>query len=152
MPTLTRLELYDPVWSTAMAKLAENFGLSDVGLAKICDRHRVPIPPRGYWAKKNAGKKVKQIIFVQVDDPSLDRINIAPSRDNLPEPVRVIVETRRAERKAASLPARAVMMAPPATEPVKDPRPSISATATALRRARLYAGDRPFQRFSVKDP
>ena len=74
MPTLTRQELYDLVWSTPMTKLAESFGLSDVGLAKICDRHRVPTPPRGYWAKKDAGKKVKQTIFVNVDDPLLDRI------------------------------------------------------------------------------
>ncbi len=32
---------YDLVWSTPMVKLAEQFGLSDVGLTKICDRHRV---------------------------------------------------------------------------------------------------------------
>src|SRR5262249_51342656 len=135
MPTLTRQELYDLVWATPMAKLAESFGLSDVGLAKICDRHRIPTPPRGYWAKKNAGKKVKQTIFVQVDDPLLDRIDIAPSRDNLPEPVRNIVEKRRAERKAALRPARPVRMAPPATEPVEEPHPAIRATAKALRRA-----------------
>jgi len=39
MPTLTRQELYDFVWSTPMTKLAKDFGLSDVGLAKICERH-----------------------------------------------------------------------------------------------------------------
>jgi len=37
-----------------VAKVAESFGLSDVGLAKICGRHRVPVPPRGYWAKKES--------------------------------------------------------------------------------------------------
>jgi hypothetical protein len=81
---LFRLEirpLYDLVWATPMVELAESFGLSEVGLAKICDRHRGPTPPPGYWAKKNAGKKVKQTIFVQVDDPLLDRIDLAPSRD-----------------------------------------------------------------------
>jgi hypothetical protein len=93
--------VYDLVWATPMAKFGESFCLSDVGLAKIRDRHRVPTPPRGYWAKKDVGKKVKQTIFVQVDDPLLDRIDLAPSRDNLPEPVREIVERRRAERKAA---------------------------------------------------
>jgi len=85
MPTLARQELYDLVWSTPMTKLAESFGISDVGLAKICDRHRVPTPPRGYWAKKVAGKKVKQTIFVKADDPLLDRIVIAAPRDNIPE-------------------------------------------------------------------
>src|SRR5262249_6912556 len=72
---------------------------------------------------------------VQVDDPLLDRIDLAPSRDNLPEPVREIVERRRAERKAAPRPARPGMMAPPATEPVEEPHPAIRASANALRRA-----------------
>jgi hypothetical protein len=54
MPILTRQALYDLVWSMPMTKLAESLGLSDVGLAKICDRHRVPTPQRGYWAKKEA--------------------------------------------------------------------------------------------------
>lgn len=65
---LTRRELYDLVWSKPMSKLAVEFGLSDRGLAKLCERHRVPVPPRGYWAKLNAGKKVKQSIFREVAD------------------------------------------------------------------------------------
>jgi len=135
MPTLTRQELYDLVWSTPMTKLAESFGISDVGLAKICDRHRVPTPPRGYWAKKEAGQKVKQTIFVKADDPLLDRINIAATRDNIPEPVREIIEQRRAERKA-SRPARPdIITMTPVIERITDPHPAIQATATTLRRA-----------------
>ena len=53
---LTRQELYDQVWSTPMRKLATLYGLSDVGLAKICESHNIPRPPRGYWAKKEFGK------------------------------------------------------------------------------------------------
>lgn len=41
-----------------MSRLAEEFGISGNGLAKICDRLRIPYPPRGYWAKKDAGKPV----------------------------------------------------------------------------------------------
>jgi len=41
-----------------MSRLAEEFGISGNGLAKICDRMDVPYPPRGYWAKKEAGKPV----------------------------------------------------------------------------------------------
>lgn len=41
-----------------MSQLAERFGLSGNGLAKICRRLDVPCPPRGYWAKLAAGKKV----------------------------------------------------------------------------------------------
>ena len=52
----TRQELYDLVWSTPMVKLAKEFGLSDVGLRKICVKHGIPTPPLGYWAKLNFGK------------------------------------------------------------------------------------------------
>ena len=140
MPVLTRQELYDLVWSTPLTKLANDFGLSDVGLAKICERHRVPTPPRGYWAKKEAGKKVKQTIFVQVDDPLLDKVEIAASRDKLPEPVREIVEQRRAERKASLRPPRPATMTPPTVNPIEAPHPTIEATVKALRRGKPSNG------------
>jgi hypothetical protein len=124
-----------------MTKLAVDFSLSDVGLAKICERHRVPTPPRGYWAKKEAGKKVKQTIFIQVDDPLLDKVEIVASHDKLSDPVREIVEQRRAERKASARPPRTSMMTPPALNPVEAPHPVIEATARALRRARPANGD-----------
>ncbi len=53
---LTREELYDLVWSEPMSQLAKKFGLSDVGLAKICRSAQIPVPERGYWAKRQAGK------------------------------------------------------------------------------------------------
>jgi hypothetical protein len=56
---LTREDLYERVWAEPMTKLAQHYGLSDVGLAKTCKRLRVPVPGRGYWAKKAAGHAVK---------------------------------------------------------------------------------------------
>ena len=55
---VTREELYTLVWQRPMSRLAEDFEISGNGLAKICDRMDVPYPPRGYWAKKEAGKPV----------------------------------------------------------------------------------------------
>ena len=55
---LTREELYRLVWQKPMRTLVGEFGLSDRGLSKICVRMNIPVPPRGYWAKKQAGKKV----------------------------------------------------------------------------------------------
>ena len=51
-----RQELYEQVWSGPMIKLAKHYGLSDVGLAKTCKRHKIPIPGHGYWAKKVSDK------------------------------------------------------------------------------------------------
>jgi hypothetical protein len=51
-----RDSLYEEVWATPMAKLAMQYGISDVGLAKVCRKLAIPVPGRGYWAKKEAGQ------------------------------------------------------------------------------------------------
>jgi hypothetical protein len=53
-----REKLFNEVWTTPVTKLAKGYGLSDVGLRKICIALDVPLPPRGYWAKLAAGKKI----------------------------------------------------------------------------------------------
>lgn len=55
MTKISREELYQQVWQTPMIKLAKSYGISDQGLAKLCARHDIPRPPRGYWAKREAG-------------------------------------------------------------------------------------------------
>ncbi len=54
-----REKLYEEVWAEPMLKVAARYGVSDVALAKTCRKFRVPVPGRGYWAKKAAGKKVR---------------------------------------------------------------------------------------------
>jgi hypothetical protein len=58
--TLTREELYERVWSTPVSKLAAEFGMSDVGLAKWCKKLDIPRPGLGYWARLAAGQKPKR--------------------------------------------------------------------------------------------
>jgi hypothetical protein len=55
---LTREELHNLVWAKPMTQVAKDFAISDRALAKVCARKQVPVPPRGYWAKKSAGKDV----------------------------------------------------------------------------------------------
>ncbi len=50
MKRITRSELYNQVWNVPITKLSKQYGLSDVGLAKICKKHNIPRPPKGYWA------------------------------------------------------------------------------------------------------
>jgi hypothetical protein len=38
-----------------MQKLAKEYGVSDVALSKTCRKLLVPVPGRGFWAKKAAG-------------------------------------------------------------------------------------------------
>lgn len=56
MVEISREELFRRVWETPMVKLAKEFDISDVGLAKVCRAHNIPLPPRGHWAKLQHGK------------------------------------------------------------------------------------------------
>ena len=58
--TVTRDWLYEQVWQNPMARLATQFGISDVALARACRKLDVPIPGRGYWARVSNGQKVKR--------------------------------------------------------------------------------------------
>lgn len=56
----TREALYDLVWSVPKKQLAEQLGVSDVAIGKACKKAGIPVPDRGYWAKKQSGKRVVQ--------------------------------------------------------------------------------------------
>ena len=58
--TISREELYDLVWTMPMMRLADIYDISDVGLAKMCRRLRVPRPPVGYWQRVAAGQKTSR--------------------------------------------------------------------------------------------
>jgi hypothetical protein len=53
-----RDQLYEEVWSEPVMAVAKKYGLSDVGLAKICKKLDIPRPGSGYWAKKAVGKPI----------------------------------------------------------------------------------------------
>ena len=57
---LDRAGLFDRVWSEPIAKVAEKWRLSGPGLAKACRRLQIPLPPRGYWAKLEAGRRLRR--------------------------------------------------------------------------------------------
>ncbi len=65
----TRDQLYEEVWTSPIAAVAARLGLSDVGLAKICYQAEIPVPPRGYWAKKRNGKRVFRKRLPKLDEP-----------------------------------------------------------------------------------
>lgn len=92
---VTREELHTLVWSKPMSRLAQEFGVSGNGLAKICDRLDVPYPPRGYWAKKAARKPAPALKLPswKAGLPQSADIHRTPPR---PETPSVIVEARAA--------------------------------------------------------
>ncbi len=100
--TITRTQLYAQVWEAPITTLARRYGLSNVGLAKICRRHDVPIPPRGYWAKRYAGKKPRPI---PLPTPHRDTpIDLPDPRERTPISSELAAEV--AKGKAADAPIR----------------------------------------------
>ena len=52
------------------------FGLSDRGFAKLRRRYKVPVPPRGYWARIHVGQSVQRIPLPSVSQANLSTIEI----------------------------------------------------------------------------
>ena len=121
----TRKEFYDLVWSKPMTHLAKEFALSDVALHKICKKHEIPNPPLGWWAKKAAGKAVKQTPLPKAKAGTSDRITIAAG-ELRPEPELIATARENARLLASSIDAEAVLPA----------NPIVDRTITQLRKAK----------------
>jgi len=65
--TFSRQELYDLVWETPVSILSQELGISDRGLAKICNRNKIPTPSRGYWARIRSGAVIEQRALPKLD-------------------------------------------------------------------------------------
>jgi len=53
-----RDELYEDVWKQPLTSLVSKYGVSAVAIGKTCRKLQVPLPGRGYWAKKAHGHSV----------------------------------------------------------------------------------------------
>lgn len=80
MIKVTRSKLYAMVWSKPMTRLAKEFDISDVGLAKACRKNDIPLPPRGYWAKLEAGQEIEATPLSNPEnDPQIEFGERAPA-------------------------------------------------------------------------
>ena len=75
---LTREALYQQVWSGSIFRVASRIGVSSRELRRICARHDIPVPPLGWWAKKQHGDPVRQSPLPQLEDARLERILLHP--------------------------------------------------------------------------
>ncbi|WP_439543308.1 hypothetical protein [Hyphomicrobium sp.] len=96
--TIARDELYRRVWESPMSRLAAEFGISGNGLAKICDRLKIPYPPRGYWARKEAGQEVVRFRLLKPDSDTPGEVTITPT----PTPPKLAPEVQEANAAAHS--------------------------------------------------
>jgi len=134
--TVTREDLYRLVWETPITRLAAGYGISGTGLKKICDRLDVPVPPRGYWARKEAGQPVVQLRLLKpkADTPLSAVIHPTPPKER-PAPVPVLADNPRAGVKDGAL---------AVPERLNRPHPVIAAWINARRGEREASRYRPW--------
>ena len=92
---ISREDLYRRVWETPLTKLAKEFDISDVGLAKACRKHDIPTPPVGYWAKVAHGKPVmkpalpksdQSAVVLNPTDHRVDALRATDAEPAIPNP------------------------------------------------------------------
>ncbi|MER9560656.1 hypothetical protein [Mesorhizobium sp. M0571] len=145
--TFSREELYDLVWSTPIATLAEQFDISDRGLAKTCARYQIPVPGRGYWAKVEAGQPATKTPLWKIENPTLETVHIGAFKPAVNpyvafaiEAANTTVKKSKAEREARPVREKhsdALSSKEPIVfEPVRRPHDSISSLAAAVKSAK----------------
>lgn len=85
---ISREDLYERVWTSPLRRLAPEFGLSDVGLAKICRRYSIPLPGLGYWTRVQFGKHPKREPLPQLEKTASNQTDIVIQ----PTPAKAILE------------------------------------------------------------
>ena len=86
---LARTDLYEKVWTTPMLQLAQEFGISDVGLAKLCRRHNIPLPGLGYWRKRETGHDPGRVPLPSASNQAIESIEIVASQK--PEDIKALL-------------------------------------------------------------
>lgn len=82
---ISRLELFELIWSKPMIHAGAELGLTGTGLKKICLTHEIPLPPQGWWAKLAAGHKLAKPTLPPATDERLSQIRVRgqqPSRSD----------------------------------------------------------------------
>lgn len=136
MKTVSREELHEQVWSKPMTKVAADYGITGTALKKTCNRHRIPTPERGYWAKLEHGKPVQKQSLPPMAERHLAVVRIAGSSEqHLSPKVREAKEKARDKlgRHAAAHP---TPTAAPDLMPSIVESPSLLATRRAISKAR----------------
>lgn len=120
-----RETLYNEVWTEPVTVVAPRYGLSDVGLAKICRSLAIPIPSRGYWAKVKAGRTMGRAPLPKLKQSG----SVATGLVKLP-PEKAAV--REAARKTAARVRKEIPPMPLPEEP-SAPHPLVVAASKRLR-------------------
>lgn len=136
--TCKRQYLFEQVWTEPVTKVAKRYGLSDVGLAKVCRRYHIPLPGRGYWQQVEKGCAPARPALPALEENqwkgTFDRETIIFRVPKATTPGQQLPEAAELNPKiqAESDPANKIIV----TAELESPHPYIKLTKAALREAR----------------
>jgi hypothetical protein len=82
-----RDELYEDVWNQPLTALMPKYGVSAVAIGKTCRKLQVPLPGRGYWAKKAHGHSVvRKALPKLLEVPRITRYQRPAVANTIPNP------------------------------------------------------------------
>jgi hypothetical protein len=133
--TYRRTQLYEEVWTEPVEAVAKRYGISGVALGKVCRKLDVPVPGRGYWARKRAGQRLKRLALPAAKKGQQEQLNVSrwiePER---PKPV-LSPETQEMIAKEAA-PEAAIKVA----AVLGDPHKLVALSAKLLQRTKPFNG------------
>ena len=136
---LTREELYELVWTVPMQRLAERYWISDVSLAETCGKLVIPVPPRGYWRRKETGRVPARPALPRPRPGGRATVTLSVGRKREPPPLSPELAARAAHE---ALPENRILVA----DRLSRPHPLVREAAAVLRpRSRGVDSVRPWR-------
>ena len=121
-----REALYELIWTEPVSKLAPQFGLSGVGFAKMCKRLGVPLPGRGFWARRQAGQAPVRLPLPKAKPGQDQRIQLRRLNDDM--------QLASSEAKQRAAEAKKALTDVEWPKELAEPHPLIRAASTRLKR------------------
>ncbi len=64
---VNRDTLFTMLWETPVSKFASKHDIPEKEIRKVCNKYVIPLPSRGYWAKRRYKKKLKVPVLDKID-------------------------------------------------------------------------------------
>ena len=133
--TWDRHELYEKVWQVPLRKLAAEYGISDVGLAKVCRKLEIPLPGLGHWTKIACGHSIPRPPL-----PPLENVPVLVRQVRRPEIAVLAEDTPELERiKRVAFSATPIVTKAMLAHPLIEKTRQVLNNAPSKDKEKLYA-------------
>ncbi|MDO8914003.1 MAG: hypothetical protein Q8N10_04565 [Phenylobacterium sp.] len=147
---MSRKALFEAAWKRPLTEIADELGITSTGLKKICDRHDIPTPGRGYWAQVRAGKSFPRPALRPVKDPRLEEVGILGARALSPAVAAAVQASRAWVAEGRKTPSKLPLAAAP-PPPGATPPETVEAKTASLAHKDLAATRRALSRARPDD-